>query len=55
MQNEAILVEKNVKILIFNYFLKFECLIMLDIVDYDSTHCSGLLHDHLLPVCMAKL
>ena len=28
---------------------------MLDIADYDGTNGSGLLHDHLLPVSMAKL
>ena len=28
---------------------------MLDIADYDRPNGSGLLHDHLLPVSMAKL
>ena len=55
MQNEANLAEKNMKIFIFDYFFKFECLDMLDIADYDGTNGSGLLHDHLLPVSMAKL
>ena len=44
---------RTVNYALFLCFLKD--LNMLHIEDYDSTHCSGLLHDHLLPVSMVKL
>ena len=38
MQNVADYAEKKVKILIFDNFLDFECLSMLDTADYDSAN-----------------
>ena len=46
MQNVADYAEKKVKILIFDFFLEFECLNMLDTADYDSTNDCGEGGDH---------
>ena len=43
------------KIFVFDYFFKFECLNMLSIADDGGTCCAGLLHNRLLPVYMARL
>ena len=40
MQNEADYAEKKVKILIFDYFLDFECLNLLDTAYHDSANGS---------------
>ena len=50
MQNEACFAEKKAKILIFEYFLDFECLNMLGTADYDSINGSTPPDNHQLPV-----
>ena len=52
VQNEANYAEKNVKILILDYFFEFECLNMRDNADHDCMNGSGLLSNHYLPVSM---
>ena len=49
------LCRKNVKILILDYFFKFECLNMLDNADYDSTNGSFSFDNHKLPGLRAKI
>ena len=49
------LCRKNVKILILDYFFKFECLNMLDNADYDSTNGSFSFDHHKLPGLRAEL
>ena len=44
---------KKFKIPIFYNFFDFECLKMMDIVDYYSTNCPQLLDNHQSPVWMA--
>ena len=46
MQNEVNFAEKEVKILILDCFLQFECLNMRDIADYDRSNGSGLFYSH---------
>ena len=41
---------KKTKILIFDYFLDFECLKMLGTADYDSNNGSTRADNHQLPV-----
>ena len=48
MQNEVNFAEKNVKILILDYFFEFECLNMLDNADNDSTNGSFPFGNHEL-------
>ena len=50
VQNEANYAEKNVKILILDYFFEFECLNKLDNADYDSINGSTPPDNHQLPV-----
>ena len=48
VQNEANYAEKNVKILILDYFFEFECMNLLDNADHDSSNGSFPFGNHEL-------
>ena len=44
---------KKIKISIFDQFFDFDCLNMMDLLDYDRANGSGLFDNHKLPALVA--